>query len=106
MGQTNTSKNPDACYFRIDFTGVRRAWYKYIQLQNACHKLVGIMRSQGQQYEAESIHCWMRSTGGFVRPHMPYYVTLGKQEHDDLMAGFREHMPVWYTRARYYGKWV
>lgn len=93
-------------YYRISYRGCARAHDKYKALRNACSELVRHMRDAAQEYEAEEIHQWMRSTGGFTRPHMPYYVTLDEREYETIMRAFREHMPEWYTRARYYGGWI
>ena len=93
-------------YYVIDFTGKYRAWYKYMQLRNACTKLVGILRNTPEHDMSVTIKGFMRGTGGFNKAHMPYYVTLTPREARTLLAGFYTHMPKWYHFCRRHGGWA
>ena len=92
--------------FRIDFTGVYHAYEKYEALREMFNTLCDTLDYAGEEYAELEIRNWMQGPGGFVRPHTPYFVTLSKREHGIVMEMIREYHPEWYSRVRYYGRWI
>ena len=95
-------------YYRIDFTGKPRAFDKYLKLQDICTEALSWCRDRGVRAEAQTIAHWMNHSGGFVRPHTPYYVTLTEHEYEALILGVRRDGTGQkdYMWIRFYGGWV
>ena len=94
-------------YYIIDFTGKPRAYAKYLRLRSICASAVSWMRNEGMEYEAAEIRDWMNMTGGFMRPHTPYYVTLTEAEFKLLVFAVRRRGTESrdYLWLRSYGAW-
>ena len=92
--------------FRIDYTGVARAYDKYKSLERMFVKLTTQMANDGMEYESADIRMWMRSSSGFSRAHTPYWVEFTTREWKEYVKYIRKYQPDWYSHLRYYGGWT
>ena len=98
-------------YLRISFWGAARAHEKYLRLQNICEEALAWLHRQapvhGSVYSRE-LDAWLYGSGGFVRPHMPYFVTLTEHEWKVLVYAVRRAgtEDTEYGWMREYASWV
>lgn len=77
-------------YFVISFRGQPRQHALYTRLRDYVIDAIKWHRREGRHADATLLSHWMQGTGGFVRAHMPYYVTLSTDEWKALSSGLRE----------------
>lgn len=92
--------------YKIDYTGVPEAYKKYKGLQRMFVNLTQDMANDGMEYESAEVRHWMRSYGGFTRPHTPYWVEFTTHEWTQVVKYIRKYAPSWYEHVRYYGGWT
>lgn len=99
--------------YKIDFTQRPRAYEKYMRLKKIVQHAADALRDMGATYESAELHDFMRGTGGFTRPHTPYYVYLDRQEYEHLFQGLHDRLVREVPGAnndisfvRYYGSWT
>ena len=95
-------------YFTVNLTGKPRAYAKYRKLESVIIAGIAWLRGEALAADAERLEHWMRSPGGFTRPHTPYYVILSAGDWSILSRGLRRghhNTTAEYAWVRSIGTW-
>lgn len=74
------NKNPgdnfdiDRSYRIVEFGGGGHGYRRYNQARRAIEQGIKYLRREGNVEEAAALAQWVRGSGGFTRPHTPYYI--------------------------------
>ena len=92
--------------YRISFVGKSEQYDKYMELRDTCSKLIIMLRADARWQAAAKLAEWMRSPGGFTRPHLPYFVSLEEDEQELFASALLKYHPTMYHKLRAYGEWI